>query len=105
MSPLTIRGWFMEIPSWPGRVGIHTRESGMAARTFRSELVLGSATSADTDGAGTTGDLIGITAGWFTTTTPITPGAQHFTTGTITTEEGARRILQPSRRNGQAFQR
>ena len=36
-SPRMIRGWFTEIPSWRGRDGIRIPESGLAARTSRSE--------------------------------------------------------------------
>ena len=56
-----IRGWFTEIPSWRGRDGTRIPEFGMAARTCRSEWVLESASSEVLDGAGITGDSIGVT--------------------------------------------
>ena len=83
-----IRGWFTEIPYWRGRAGIRILESGMAARTSRSESASESASSAVSDGAGLIGDSIGITISQFITTTGTTPEATVSTTGAISTEEG-----------------
>ena len=115
-SPRTIRGWFTEIRSWRGRDGIRIPEFGMAARIFRSGWASESASSAVMDGAGIIGDSIGITDTQSMTTAGTTPGATRFTTGATSTEaeahaadlpaaKAAGRILQPSRRSGQAFQR
>ena len=84
-----IRGWFTEIPSWRGRDGTRIPESGLAARTSRSESASESACSAVLDGAGVIGDSIGMTGTQFITTTGTTPGAARFTTGTISTEAAA----------------
>ena len=88
--PRMIRGWFMDIPYCRGRGGTHIPESGMRAHTSHLESASGSASSAASDGAGPTGDSIGITDTQFSTTTGTTPGAPRFTIGTITTEEEAR---------------
>jgi Protein of unknown function (DUF3300) len=60
-SPRMILGRFTAVRSWRGRSGIHTPESGMAARTSRSGAASESATTEDMDGAGIIGDAIGIT--------------------------------------------
>lgn len=86
----TIRGWFTDIPYCRGRGGIRIPESGMKARTSRSESALESVSSGVLDGAGLIGDSIGITDTQFITAPGTTPGAPRFTTGTITTGEEAR---------------
>ena len=60
----------------------------MAALTFRSDWASESASTADLDGAGIIGGLIGTTDMQLLTTEGITPGATHFTTAAISTEEG-----------------
>jgi hypothetical protein len=60
----------------------------MAAHIFRSELASESASMAGMDGAGVIGDLIGITATQFITTTGITREATRFTTAAVITGEG-----------------
>ena len=98
-SPRMIRGWFTEIPSWRGRDGTRIPESGLAARTSRSESASESASSAVLDGAGLIGDSIGITDTQCITTAGTTPGAARFITGAISTEEEARAAeLAPPRR-------
>ena len=120
-SPRMIRGWFTEIPSWRGRDGTRIPESGLAARTSRSESASESASSAVLDGAGVIGDSIGITDTQCITTAGTTPGADTFYNRSNFYRGGgarggvapcaaaevrrARRSFQPSRRNGQAFQR
>jgi len=86
----TIRGWFTAIPLCRGRGGTHIPESGMKARTSRSESALESVSSEVLGGVGLIGDSIGITDTQFLTTTGTTPEAPRFTTGTLTTEEEAR---------------
>ena len=80
----------MEIPSCRGRVGTHTREYGLAGRTFRlasaSELV----SSAASAGAGTIGDSIGAIGTQDLAAAGTTPRAALFITGTITIAEAAR---------------
>ena len=87
--PRMIRGWFTDIPYSRGRGGTHIPESGMTAHTSHLESASGLASSGVSDGAGPTGDSIGITDTQFITTTGTTPEAPRFTTGTITTEEEA----------------
>jgi hypothetical protein len=60
----------------------------MAARTSRLDSASESATTADLDGAGTIGDLIGAVDTRCITTTGTTPEATHSTTEAIFTEEG-----------------
>jgi hypothetical protein len=86
-SPHTIRGWFTDIPSWRGRVGIRILGFGLAARTFRLELASESASSEVLDGAGVIGDSTGTIITSFITTAGTSRGAMCFTTGTISTEE------------------
>jgi hypothetical protein len=88
-----IPGWFMDIPSWPGRDGTRTPESGLAAHICRLESVSESVSLEVLDGAGVTGDLIGTTTTQFTTTTGTTPEATRFTTGAITTAAEASEAL------------
>lgn len=85
MFPRTIHGWFTEILSWRGRDGTSIPEFGMAAHTSRSEPALALASSAVLDGAGLTGDSIGITGTQLLTTAGTTPGAIHFITGAAST--------------------
>src|SRR5579863_5067570 len=84
-----IRGRFMEVPSWRGRVGIRIPESGMAARTSPSDPDSESVSSEVLDGDGPIGDLTGTTATPCITTIGTTPGAIRFTTGAISIEEQA----------------
>lgn len=83
-----ILGWFTDTPSRRGRGGMSTPGSGLAAHTCRLESALELAGLAVLDGAGHTGDLIGITATQFITMRGTTPEAAHSTTGTISTGEG-----------------
>src|SRR5580658_4324614 len=83
--PRTIRGWFMVVPSWHGRGGTHIPESGTTVRSSRSDSASESVFLEDLAGAGVIGDSIGITAMQFTITTGTTRGAEHFTTGAIST--------------------
>ena len=84
-SPRMIRGTFTDIPWGRGRGGIRIPEFGLAARTFRSELVSESGTTAVLDGDGVIGDLIGVADTRFITAAGITPGARRFTTEPIFT--------------------
>ena len=114
-SPRMIRGWFTEIPSWRGRDGTRIPEFGLAARTCRSGWALESASSEALDGAGITGDSIGVADSQLLAAAGTTPGATRFITGTASTEagaraaeqhnRGARRIFQPFGPSGQGFQR
>jgi len=87
----TIPGWFTDIPLWPGRDGIHIPESGLAGRTFRSELVSESAGTAALDGAGVGGDSTGVADIHFMAAAGTTPTATPFTTGAISTGEARER--------------
>src|SRR5580704_9283324 len=78
-----IRGWFTEIPSWRGRVGIRIRESGLTAPISRSESASASAGTVALAGAGIIGDSIGTTGSPCSATTGIFPVATRFTTGPI----------------------
>ncbi len=89
-SPHMIHGWFTELPYTPGQGGTRIPESGMAARTSRSESVSESASSAASDGVGLIGDSIGITDTQFITTIGTIRAATRFTTAAIITEEEAR---------------
>jgi len=93
----------MEVPSDHGLGGIPIPESGMAVLTFRSGSASESVSTAGLDGAGTIGDLIGITTTPFIITTGTTPGAPHSTTGTITIAEeapAAASTIAPAQRQG-----
>src|ERR1035438_5624157 len=90
MFPRMIRGWFTARPSWRGRGGTHIPESGLAARTSRSEWDSESASTVAMDGAGLIGDSIGTTTLCFITTIPTTPRARRFISRTVTTEVEAR---------------
>jgi hypothetical protein len=83
--PRTIRGWFMVVPLWHGRGGTRIPESGTTVRSSRSDSASESGFSEDLAGAGVIGDSIGITATQFTITTGTTRGAEHSTTGAIST--------------------
>src|ERR1700747_3755366 len=85
MCPPMIRGLFTGVPSWRGRDGIRIPESGMKARTSRSELASASVSSEAMDGAGVIGGSIVITTTPFTTTTDTILGAVCFISVTITT--------------------
>lgn len=103
MSPRMIRGWFMEIPSWRGRVGIPIPEFGLAARTSRSDSASESAGSEVLGGVGVTGGSIGITDTQCTTTSGITHGATRFITGTTSTgvqENVAEHSIVPAQQPG-----
>jgi hypothetical protein len=78
-----IRGWFMEIPSWRGRVGIRIPESGLTVRISRLASASESAGTAVSDGVGITGDSIGITGTQSTATAGTIPAATRFITGPI----------------------
>src|SRR5580704_6407763 len=83
----TIRGWFTDIRSLLGPVGIRIRESGLTVRFCRGEDPGSeSASSADLAGAGAVGDSTGITTTRFTTTTDISRTALSSTTAMLTTE-------------------
>ncbi len=84
-----IRGWFTEIPSWRGRVGIRIPESGLADRTYRGAAASESAGSAAMDGAGIIGDSIGVAGTRCTAAAGTTPGATHFITGATSTAQEA----------------
>src|ERR1700733_4665852 len=90
-----IPGWFTAIPSWPGRDGIRTLESGSAALICRSVSASESAGLAGSDGAGDTGDLTGI----ITTRSSITAAISHIAGRSITGATSAAvesRVAQPS---------
>ena len=87
--PMT-RGWSTDTPSWRGRVGIRTPESGLVARIFHSESASGSDGSAVLDGAGIIGDWIGITDTQCLTAAGTSPGAQPSITGRISIAAEAR---------------
>src|ERR1700724_248393 len=76
MSLSMTRGWFTELPSGSGRVGIRIQDCTLAARELRLAWVLGSAFSEGMAGAGTTGERTGITITSFSTTIPISPTAE-----------------------------
>src|SRR5208282_5894473 len=78
-------GWFTDIPSWLGRAGIRTRESGLGGRIFRSDSVSESAGSAVLDGDGVIGASTGITTPCCLTTAGTSHGAELFIIGAITT--------------------
>src|ERR1700678_1793903 len=79
----TIRGRFMDIPSWVGRDGIRIPESGLADRIYPLDSASALGGSAVLDGDGVIGDSIGITTSYCTTTTRISRGARRSITGTI----------------------
>jgi hypothetical protein len=84
-----IRGRFTEVLWWRGRDGIRIPESGLAVPIFRGAQASESAISAGSDGAGLTGDSIGIIITRCITTTATTPAAIRFITGaTSTVEQG-----------------
>src|SRR5579863_10252809 len=87
-SRRTIPGWFTDIPSWHGRGGTRTPESGLAVRTFRSGSASESAGSAALDGAGAIGASIGTADIQFMAAPGTTRAAAYFTTGTLFTGEG-----------------
>src|SRR5580693_9116021 len=72
----------MDIRSLRGHIGIRIRESGLTARSFPSEWDSESDTSGDSDGAGGTGDLIGITTRCSITTVDTIRGVPRFIIGT-----------------------
>src|ERR1700688_483178 len=78
-----IRGWFTEVQLARGQDGTRIPESGMTARTSRSDSVSESASSGVLDGAGVIGDSIGITGMRFMAGADTTPAAPRFTTGAI----------------------
>ena len=69
-----------------GRDGIPIPGFGLAGRTSRSALALESAGLAVLDGAGVTGDSIGMVDTQFTAGAGTTPEAGRFTTEAISTE-------------------
>jgi hypothetical protein len=73
MSLRTIRGWFTAARFILGRDGIPTPGFGLAARTFRSDSASESDGSAVLDGAGVTGDSIGMADTRFTVGAGTTP--------------------------------
>jgi hypothetical protein len=83
MFPPTIRGWFTELRSRPGRDGIHIPVFGMAGHISTSAVVSELASSEATDGAGLVGDSTGTTTIQFTTAVGITRGAARSTTGIV----------------------
>ena len=110
-SPRMIRGWFTEIPSWRGRDGTRIPESGLAARTSRLEWASESASSAVLDGAGVTGDSIGMTDYAIYDHSRYYSRSNTFYNRNSSTEveagvlpraqqAGTRRSFQPFRRNG-----
>ena len=90
-----IHGWSTEVRSHRGRDGMPILASGSAARIFPSVWASGSASSEGLDGAGGTGDSIGITMPFFTTTDGTSPGAERFITGTPSIGAARWRRLQP----------
>ena len=95
-SPRTIPGRFTGTPSRSGRDGIHIQESGLAARTSRSESASESVGGEVLGGAGGIGDSIGIIVTQLMATTGTTPGAIRFTTVAITIEAEVSVALLPS---------
>ena len=85
-----IRGWFTEVQLARGQDGTRIPESGMTARTSRSDSVSESASSGVLDGAGVIGDSIGITGMQCTTTAGTTRGATRFITGAVSPGEETR---------------
>jgi len=91
-----IRGRFTDIPSWRGRAGTRIPESGLVARTSRSDSPSESVGSEVLDGAGVIGDSIGVADTHSITAAGTTPGAGRFITGTPSTEaEGRAAELSP----------
>src|ERR1700727_389065 len=80
-----LRGWSTEIPSSPGRGGIHIRASGLAVRTCLSDSASESVGSAALGGAGAIGDSTGITTTQLLIMVGTTLGAPRSTTETTTT--------------------
>src|ERR1700684_824786 len=78
----TILGSSTEPRSGSGRDGIRIPGSTSAVRELHSASALASAFLADSAGAGTTGDTIGITTESFTTTTPTSLTAESSSTTT-----------------------
>ena len=72
----------------------------MAARTFPSVLDLALGGSGALDGAGATGDLIGITTMLFTTVAGTSRGAEPSITGTVSTGAADAVDFVPERRTG-----
>ncbi len=75
----------MAIPSARGRDGTPIPEFGLAARTCRLGWVLESASSEVLDGAGVTGDAIGVDVSQLLAAAGTTRGATRFITGTPST--------------------
>ena len=111
------------IPSWRGRDGTRIPEFGMAARTCRLGWGLESASSEVLDGAGIIGDSIGVAGSQLMAVARYYSRSNTFynrnafiprqgsarggvSTAATSTEVGARAAdFQPSRPNGQSFQR
>src|SRR5271169_280837 len=90
MCPLTIHGWFTDIPLWRGLGGIRIRGYGLAARISRSESASQSVGSEVLAGDGVIGASTGITTTQCITTAGITRGAERFTTGAVLVEQQRR---------------
>ena len=73
MFPRTIRGWFTGARFILGRDGIPTPGFGLADRTFRSDSASELDGLAVLDGAGVTGDSIGMADTRFTVGAGTTP--------------------------------
>jgi hypothetical protein len=82
----------MEIPSTRGQDGTPIPVFGMAARTCPLGWVLESATSEGLDGAGITGDSIGVADSQLLAAAGTTPGATRFITGAASTEAEGRAV-------------
>ena len=93
MSRLTTLGWRMEIRSSLGRDGIRIPEFGSAVRTCRGVAASESAGSEVMDGAGTTGDSIGVADTRCTEAAGTTLGATRFITAAISTGQEARVVV------------
>src|SRR5438128_7889641 len=84
-----IPGSHLESLSGCGRAGIGIQGCTLPDRDLRLALALESASSAVLAGAGTTGDMIGITTVLSTTTTPTSPTAESLLITTpLTTPAG-----------------
>jgi len=78
-----ILGRFTDIPSWLGRDGIHTLESGLGGPTSHLGSASESGGGVVLGGDGVIGDSIGIITRFCLTTADTLPAAPRFITGTI----------------------
>ena len=93
MSRLTTLGCLMEIRSWRGQDGIRIPEFGSGVRICRGVAASESDGSEVMDGAGTTGDSIGVADTRCTAAAGTTLGATRFITAAISTGQEAHAVV------------